>query len=64
MVDDFYLGGGDKREGEWVDFLWNVEVEPFQQERVDLGPLEAFPQSFSKLRCGPGYQTFHIIVIC
>jgi len=29
-VNGFYLGEGDKREGEWDDFLWNVGVEPFK----------------------------------
>ncbi|XP_030878050.1 protein O-mannosyl-transferase TMTC4-like [Leptonychotes weddellii] len=33
-VNGFCLGEGDKREGEWDDFLWNVGVEPFKQERT------------------------------
>lgn len=28
--------------GKWGDFFWNVGVEPFKQECVDLGLLEAF----------------------
>ena len=53
-VSDFSLGAGDKREGEWDDIPWNVGAEPFKQDCMDLGPLEAFPlflkaQAWSRL---------------
>lgn len=43
IINDLYLGGGEKREGEWDDFLWNVGVEQFKQEHVYLGMLRLFP---------------------